>query len=378
MSRIVHLANFFGPRSGGLRTTMLRLADGYVAAGHDVHIVVPAQPSGWIPETRATVHSLASLRIPRSGGYRIVLSTRSIRQLLDEIRPDIVELSDRLTLMSAARWARHNDVPCTLFAHERIDGVLAQHSPHLPGRTIADLMNMRIAIEVDRIVTTTSFAAAEFDRLGIPTIHVPLGVDTDLFYPLSERPKGPGPIRLVMCSRLSSEKHPERAIEVLESGCRMGRNWHLTVIGDGPRMRRMRTRAAHLPVMFTGFLSSSNDVARVLQSSDVALAPGPIETFGLAALEALSCGTPVICSERSALREIIGGAGFAVGDDVGAWTRAVDRLSHPSHDGFRGLARDRALEFPWRRTIDHMLRIHRLATSPMEAVIFTEVGRKAA
>ena len=74
------------------------------------------------------------------------------------------------------------------------------------------------------------------------------------------------------------------------------------VAGDGPLRPRLERRAARagLPVTFAGFLSGRADLAALLASADVALAPGPAETFGLAALEALACGTPVVVSAESA------------------------------------------------------------------------------
>ena len=39
--RIAHVANFYGPRSGGLRTTMHRLGHGYQQRGHEVLHIVP-------------------------------------------------------------------------------------------------------------------------------------------------------------------------------------------------------------------------------------------------------------------------------------------------------------------------------------------------
>jgi alpha-1,6-mannosyltransferase len=54
----------------------------------------------------------------------------------------------------------------------------------------------------------------------------------------------------------------------------------------------------------------------------VALAPGPAETFGLAALEALACATPVVVSADSALPEVAGEAGASVpGEDLAADTK---------------------------------------------------------
>jgi alpha-1,6-mannosyltransferase len=367
MARIVHLANFFGPRSGGLRTMMLRLAEGYRAAGHETHLIVPSQPDGWRQSTTAHVHALGSVRVPRSGGYRVVWSASRIRHVMSEIRPDVVELSDRLTLISAARWARRHGVPSTLFAHERVDGVMAEHAPRLPGRAIADYMNTRIASEVDRIVTTTRYAAAEFDRLGMTTHHVPLGVDTDRFRPRDRGWAGLSDdrLQLAVCSRLSREKHPAQAIDVLAEAVRQGRPWHLTVIGDGPLRDRLQRHASGLPVTFAGFLPSPDAVAARLQCSDVVLAPGPIETFGLAALEALACGTPVVCSDRSALPEVIGDAGLSAGRDPGDWVEAIASLvpqrDHDATRRARQRARERALSMPWDDTVIRMLALHGLA-----------------
>ncbi|RAB79093.1 glycosyltransferase, partial [Burkholderia multivorans] len=65
-------------------------------------------------------------------------------------------------------------------------------------------------------------------------------------------------------------------------------------------------------------------VAGILASADVALAPGPHETFGLAALEALACGTPAVVSRTSALAEILtADSGATADNDPAAIARAV-------------------------------------------------------
>src|SRR3712207_7820352 len=52
---------------------------------------------------------------------------------------------------------------------------------------------------------------------------------------------------------------------------------------------------------FAGHIADRSAVAALLASADVVVAPGPVETFGLAALEALACGTPVVVDQASAL-----------------------------------------------------------------------------
>ena len=119
--------------------------------------------------------------------------------------------------------------------------------------------------------------------------------------------------------------------------------------------RALERRARHLPVTFLGFLGHRHDVARLLASADVALAPGPHETFGLAALEALACGTPVVASRSSALAEIAEpGCGHAVPDDRAYFARAVRHLSHGDGRDHRRAARARAEQFNWPTSVDRM------------------------
>ena len=107
---------------------------------------------------------------------------------------------------------------------------------------------------------------------------------------------------------------------------------------------------------FLGFLSGRDEVARLLASADVSLAPGPHETFGLAALEALASGTPVVVSASSALREIVRpGCGAAVDDHAPAFASAVTGLLDSPEDFRRAAARARAEEFSWSAAVSGML-----------------------
>ena len=110
---------------------------------------------------------------------------------------------------------------------------------------------------------------------------------------------------LVHCGRLSVEKHAHRSIDTVAALQDSGVDARLVVVGEGPLRSRLERQAARLPVDFTGYIGCRNTVATILATADVALAPGPHETFGLAALEALACGTPVVVSRTSALAEIL-------------------------------------------------------------------------
>jgi alpha-1,6-mannosyltransferase len=124
-------------------------------------------------------------------------------------------------------------------------------------------------------------------------------------------------------------------------------------------MSALRRRAAGLPVTFLGFLDSRADVAALLATADVSLAPGPHETFGLAALEALAAGTPVVVSASSALKEIVRrDCGQAVGDHPVAFARGVQRVLDIPEPIRRSAARARAEQFDWSTSVRRMLEAH--------------------
>jgi alpha-1,6-mannosyltransferase len=153
----------------------------------------------------------------------------------------------------------------------------------------------------------------------------------------------------------------------------------LVVAGDGPLRGRLERRAARdrLPVTFAGFLPGRAELAALLASADVALAPGPAETFGLAGLEALACGTPVVVSAESALPEVVGDAGTSVaGEDLAPGVVTV--LSWPEQQR-RAAARARAERFGWPAAVRAFLDIHEAAgrAEPVAAAAATSERRRA-
>lgn len=310
--RVVQVANFYGPRSGGLRTAVDRLGAEYCASGHEVFLIVPgARTERHLLRTGVVRITLPAKHIPYTGGYRAVMPG-AVRTVLETLRPDALEVSDRLTLRSLGRWGREHGVTTVMISHERLDRFAGQLLPRRAAQKFADFANARTAANYDTVVCTTGFAREEFDRIGATnTVTVPLGVDLKTFHPrrrcarVRQHWATPTQILLVHCGRLSVEKHADRSIDALAALCDAGVDARLVIAGEGPLRARLERKATGLPIDFTGFISDRHAVAGLLASADVALAPGPHETFGLAALESLACGTPAVVSRTSALTEII-------------------------------------------------------------------------
>jgi alpha-1,6-mannosyltransferase len=367
---IVQAANFVTPTSGGVRTTLRALAGGYRAAGHDVTQIVPGPVDSDQHAGIARVITVRAPLVPATGGYRVIPAGRRLERLLDELRPDRIEVSDRFTLQALARWGRRRGIPTVAIAHERLDALL---SLYLPGcrlaRGAADAWNRRFVAMFDTVVCTTRWARQEYDRIGAANIvQVPLGVDLSTFHPrrrsaaLRRTLSPDGAPLLVLVSRLSPEKRPVLAIEALRTLRRRGMHARLVIAGDGPARAACERAAQGLPVLFTGFIAHRERLAELLASADVALAPGPIETFGLAALESLASGTPVVGRRAGALPELLtAGAGAVAYGHPASFAEETARILATDERLRRSGARGHAERFRWSVTVERMMAVHQLA-----------------
>ena len=278
--RIVRLANFVAPHSGGLRTSLAELGAGYLAAGHEPVLVIPGERDGDELTAQGRVITLRAPRVPFTGGYRVLWRRRRLARLLADLQPDALEVSDRTTLRWTGAWAREHGVPAVMVSHESVTALLKLTRLGLD-RAVADWLNRRTARAYHRVICTTGWAAAEFGRIDAGNVvRVPLGVDLDTFSPRVWRVRaqyaGEGQILLVHCGRLSAEKRPQRSLTTLATLGAAGLPVRLVVAGDGPLRARLVRRATRtgLPVTFAGFLSGRADLAALLASADVAIAPG--------------------------------------------------------------------------------------------------------
>ncbi len=367
-ARIVRLANFVGPRSGGLRTALRELGKGYQAAGHEPVLVIPGPRASDELTEQGRVITLPGPVVPGLGGYRVLVDRRRLARLLAALRPDRLEVSDRATLRWTGDWARAHGVPSVMVSHENLGALVEMFVPSwLPGRRVADRLNAATARAYDQVVCTTAFAAEEFRRLGASNVaRVALGVDLERFTPEHHDPALRGTLAnhrellLVHCGRLSAEKRPERSVEALIALRRRGVPAVLAVVGDGPRRAALERLAEGHPVRFLGFVAEPDRVARLLATADVALAPGPLETFGLAALEALASGTPVVAAGDGALSEVIGAAGAVVSGEGERFAGGVlEVMARPEPDRRRA-AREHASRYSWSAAAAGLLGVHGL------------------
>jgi N-acetyl-alpha-D-glucosaminyl L-malate synthase BshA len=147
------------------------------------------------------------------------------------------------------------------------------------------------------------------------------------------RPRAPGEPIVMHVSNFRPVKRVDRVIEVFfRIQTRVPSR--LVLIGDGPDRGAAERRAADLGLAGrVDFVGEQMDLVPWLSAANVLLLPSAQESFGLAALEAMACGVPVIASRVGGLPEIIddGVTGFLRDkDDVdGMAAQAVKVLDDP-------------------------------------------------
>ena len=132
-----------------------------------------------------------------------------------------------------------------------------------------------------------------------------------------------------------------------------------------PRYPQVKARVAELglqdSVVFLGPMPDE-DLPDLYSGATLFAFPSLYEGFGLPALEAMACGTPVITSNASSLPEVVGGAGIVVEPrDLRALAEAMERALTDEHlrAELRAKGLERAKRFRWERAARETFRVYR-------------------
>jgi D-inositol-3-phosphate glycosyltransferase len=288
---------------------------------------------------------------------------------------DLVHAHYWLSGWVGQRISRRWDVPLVQTFHTL--GVLKNATlapgdlPEPPLRLAAE---QRVARAADRVLVLTCGEARllhrSFGLSGSALTVVPAGVDLERFSP-STAPRRPGPPRVLFVGRLQPLKGPDVAVRTLAEIVRAVPDATLRIIGgasgtpgDGTSPEELRALAADLGVAEALTIEPALDqdtLAERYREADVVLVPSRNETFGLVALEAQACGTPVVGADVPGLEAVVGDGGTLVSgheprDHAEA---ALGYLTDPALARAAGSAGVRAARgASWDRTVERLLAVY--------------------
>ena len=314
---VLDISEYYGETSGGVRTYLTEKSR-YVAArdGLAQILVVPGAVDGLRATGRVRHYSVRGPVIPGQAPYRLMLGAGRVARIVAEERPDVIELgSAYLVPWITAGAARRGSIPVTWFYHGHLPRIVAPqlHDAPRPGRWLAAAAARYVAAiarRVDVTLVASNFARADLERFGVERVRrVPLGVDADTFHPSRRERRqatrrhfglDDGPLALYT-GRFTTEKQLGVAI----AGWRRLRHRDATLllIGAGPLQARLASLAAGSHVRILPFEHDRERLADLYAAADLYLAPGPAETFGLSAHEAMASGTPVLSVDSGGVAE---------------------------------------------------------------------------
>lgn len=328
------------PSSGGSGVVATELGHQLAARGHEVHFIAHDVPFRLDLTRRGILFhpvEVPSYPLFTYPPYDLALANQ-MAQVAEEHDLDLLHVHYAIPHATAAFLAR-----AILGPRSRLRVVTTLHGTDITllGTHPSFQRIVEFSINASDAVTVVSqYLGAETRaafRIERPLEVIPNFIDPAVFHPPRPRPDpelrrrlaAPGEFVLVHVSNFRPAKNALAVIEVFARVCRR-LPARLLLVGHGPDVDRCAHRARILGVADrVVFLGEHTDVGRVLGAADLFLLPSRNEAFGLAALEAMACGVPVIASRIGGLPEVVehGVTGLLFDpDDTEAMAAAAIRL----------------------------------------------------
>jgi glycosyltransferase involved in cell wall biosynthesis len=345
--RIAFFTETFLPATDGVVTRLRYTLEELARVGDDMLVVAPRYPDGG-PDSYAGAPIYRVPGVPFPPYPRIKLSSAhpGVGRALRRFRPDLVHAVNPFILgPSGIFYARRLKVPLVASYHTNV----ATYARYYKLNFFSDAARWWTRQLHNRAEVNLCTSEAAKDYLlkeGIKRVHLwPQGVDARRFHPgkasekWRERLSGghPSDRLLLYAGRLA----PEKGIERLKAILREVPGTRLAIVGDGPARRDLEREFAGTATVFTGILQGE-DLAAAYASADAFLFPSTTDTLGLAMIEALASGLPIVAARSGASHEIVDEEENGLlyeADSAHSLVAAVRRLF--SDEGFReALARE--------------------------------------
>jgi L-malate glycosyltransferase len=325
------------PTYGGSGIVATELAMALAERGDEVHVISYALPSRLsFLNSRIFFHEVVTPTYPLFENYppySLALTTKMV-EVARHAPLDVLHVHYAIPNAVSAVLAREIMAPTPLPVVTTLHGT----DVTLVGNDPNYLETTRWGVNQSDAVTAVSqsLRRTTIEQLGTPNeIHViPNFIDPARFEAARQLPgvcrwAQPGERLLVHISNFRPVKRVLDVIAIFEQVQKTVPT-RLLMVGDGPDRGKVEQycREHHICGSIT-FIGSLPLVEEVLVGADLFLLPSESESFGLSALEAMSCQVPVIASKAGGLPEVVddGVTGFLLPvGDVGGMAAAALRL----------------------------------------------------
>ncbi|MDA0671261.1 MAG: N-acetyl-alpha-D-glucosaminyl L-malate synthase BshA [Bacteroidetes bacterium] len=302
------------PTFGGSGVVATELAKGLAKKGHTVHIISYARPARLEAfETHIVYHEVTVQSYPlfEYPPYGLALANM-LSHIIENESLDVLHVHYAVPHTTSAYLAcqilgdRGAEVPIVTTLHGT-DITLVGRDPSYK-RIVDFSLN-----QSDGITAVSEYLKAETIRqfdIHQDVVVIPNFIDLERFSrvpnPVLRYELAPeGEPLLMHVSNFRKVKRVVVLVEMMAKLLEKGGTAKLIMVGDGPERLKAESLAKELGVLrHIRFLGKQEQVEQLLSMSDVFLLPSGSETFGLAALEAMACGVPVVSTNIGGLPEV--------------------------------------------------------------------------
>jgi alpha-1,6-mannosyltransferase len=292
---------------GGVNTYLTEKARYFAGQGapYSHTMIIPGATNTTRFLFASTVHTIRSPRFFYNPHHRIMTNVHQLKQLLIDVKPDLIEVDCSYFL---AHWARtvmgKRRVPLVGFYHTHLPSFyarpLTQRFGNMVSQRIESLAWVYVAYcmePLDKVlVASNDIYKRLVENTNKEVEQVPLGVNLNLFRAQRHDRNaltGDRPVILYV-GRLSQEKDLFVLFEAFRLLNRQGA-YQLRIVGDGPLRAKTERFARTTPhVVYAGLIPYGKRLAEMYATADILALPSRNETFGLTVLEALASGIPVV------------------------------------------------------------------------------------
>src|SRR5215470_19665873 len=375
--KTLHITNAYHSASGGIRAFYRAMLEAANRRGRLARLVVPGERSEVEEVGRCgrIYHVAARRAFIFDKRYRLLMPATYLPPLHGELwrilrdeRPDLIEVSDKYSVHWLAGLLRRgwisdlNRPPLVGMSCERMD----DNVEAFLGRSLAGRLWSRFYMGYcyipffDYHIANSGYTAAELRgamraRHERPVYVRPMGVDVDDFATarrseqgrrnLTAETGGEGRTKLLLyVGRLSPEKNLPLLIEMIG---RLEGDFRLVVAGDGPLAGWLENEAKACAPGRVRLLGHIGDRAKLLElfaDCDAFIHPNPREPFGIAPLEAMAAGLPLVAPNAGGI--------LSYADETNAW------LAEPNGESFAARARWTARQYQWRIVTDSFFQLY--------------------
>ncbi len=323
--RVLDINNLYSPIGGGIRIYHHEKLKWTKANGIENLLLYPSSKNTTISVNGGTVTGLKSPKLGRSG-YNFFTARKPIIEAIKEFDPDIAELGSGMILPGMVKGVLEEmNTPSFAYFHSNWPETLPMSVLGINEGIISRLFKrmtepiMRKAYKpLNGVMAASDYSIKKLTEAGLTRLHkIPLGTNPDIFHPSKrseELRRSLGISRSGKMILYMGRFAPEKGIHVLLKACnRLFKQKDLVVVvaGGGHWDKKVKQMAGLNPdkMKILDRITGRAQAAELMASADVFVSAGPLETFSLVTLEALSCGTPVAACSKAAAAELITKAG---------------------------------------------------------------------